>query len=84
MEDVMTRVVGSLDNGRVSFGDKAEIEDARATDQVCGAEMIRADAAAATDFHGRLYFFCSRACKQQFDADPERYGAATSSPEAPR
>lgn len=80
----MTRVVGSLDDGRVSFGDKAEIEDARATDPVCQMELARADAAAATDFHGHLYFFCSRACKQQFDADPERYGATIAAAETAR
>ena len=34
----------SLDEGRVSFGDRDEIELATATDPVCGRELKRADA----------------------------------------
>ena len=66
----MTRVTDSLDNGRVSFGNRDEIELATATDPVCGRELKRADAASAIDVHGTVYFFCSEACKQQFVADP--------------
>jgi YHS domain-containing protein len=63
----------SLDNGRVSFGDRDEIELANATDPVCGCEMRRADAAAAIDHHGVVYFFCSLSCRDAFQADPARY-----------
>jgi xanthine dehydrogenase accessory factor len=63
----------SLDDGRVSFGNRDEIELAMATDPVCGIELKRADAAAAIDVHGRVYFFCSTACRDAFLADPERY-----------
>lgn len=73
----MTRVTESLDDGRISFGDKAEIEDARATDPVCGMEMSRADAEGASQYHGHLYFFCSRACKDEFDDDPASYQATS-------
>jgi YHS domain-containing protein len=73
----MSRVVGSLDDGRVSFGDRAEIEDARAIDPICGMEMSRADAVAAADHHGRLYFFCSEDCKERFDEDPDSYAVTT-------
>ncbi len=66
----MTRVTDSLDEGRVSFGDREEIELATATDPVCGREMKRADAVAAVDYHGSVYFFCSEACRAQFVADP--------------
>jgi YHS domain-containing protein len=66
----MTRVTDSLDNGRIAFGDREEIEMASAIDPVCGRELKRADAAAAVDYHGTVYFFCSEACHEQFVADP--------------
>jgi YHS domain-containing protein len=71
----MTRVTDSLDNGRVSFGDREEIEMATAVDPVCGRELRRADAVAAVDYHGTVYFFCSEACHQQFVADPTTFAA---------
>ena len=66
----------SLDDGRVSFGDRDEIELATATDPVCGRELRRADAAAAIDVHGTVYFFESLACRDAFAADPDRYTSA--------
>ena len=69
----MTRVTESLDNGRVAFGDREEIEMAMAVDPVCGRELKRADAAAAVDHHGVVYYFCSQACHDQFVADPSLF-----------
>jgi len=69
----MTRVTDSLDNGRVSFGDREELEMATAVDPVCGRELKRADAAAAIDHHGVVYYFCSQACHDQFVADPSLF-----------
>lgn len=69
----MTRVTDSLDNGRVSFGDRDEIEMATAVDPVCGRELKRVDAAAAVDHHGMVYYFCSQACHDQFVADPSLF-----------
>ncbi|HEY7371740.1 MAG TPA: YHS domain-containing protein [Polyangia bacterium] len=40
---------------------------------MCGMELRRADAAAAIDLHGKVYFFCSTACRDAFVADPDRY-----------
>jgi len=62
-----------LDEGRVSFGNRDEAELAIATDPVCGMELRRADAAAAVDYKGTVYFFCSNACRDAFLADPARY-----------
>jgi YHS domain-containing protein len=62
-----------LDNGRVAFGDREEIEMAMAVDPVCGRELKRADAAAAVDHHGLVYYFCSEACHDQFVADPSLF-----------
>jgi YHS domain-containing protein len=65
----------SLDDGRVSFGSRDEVELATATDPVCGRELKRADAAAALDVHGTVYFFHTLACRDAFVADPDRYTA---------
>jgi YHS domain-containing protein len=69
----VARMTESLDDGRVSFGNRDEIELATATDPVCGRELKRADAAAAIDVHGTVYFFDSTACRDAFEADPDRY-----------
>ena len=66
----------SLDDGRVSFGASHDENPHRsATDPVCGMSVRVADAVAATENGGRMYFFCSRVCKDEFDNDPERYVA---------
>ena len=73
----------SLDNGRVSFGNRDEIELATATDPVCGRELRRADAAAAVDVHGTVFFFHSLGCRDAFLADPARHmGTADEDPPA--
>ena len=36
-------------------------------------EVPEAKAAAASDYRGKKYFFCSEYCKQEFDKDPEKY-----------
>ena len=71
----MTRITDSLDNGRVAFGDREEIELANAVDPVCGRELRRADAHSAVDLHGAVYFFHAAECRAAFDAEPERYAA---------
>lgn len=69
----MARMIDSLDDGRVSFGNRDEIELATATDPVCGKDLRRADAAAAIDHHGVVYFFCSVECRDVFAADPDSF-----------
>jgi YHS domain-containing protein len=69
----VARMTDSLDDGRVSFGNRDEIELATAVDPVCGRELKRADAAAAIDVHGTVFFFHSMACRDAFVADPDRY-----------
>ena len=78
----MSRMTGSLDDGRVSFGDHDEIELASAVDPVCRMELRRANAAGAIDHHGIVYFFCSRDCQEAFRADPERYALPLDAPTA--
>lgn len=74
----MTRITDSLDDGRVSFGDRDEIELATAVDPVCGRELKRADAVAAIDHHGTVYFFCSNECRDRFEAQPDAYAMSPS------
>jgi P-type Cu+ transporter len=69
----MARMIDSLDDGRVSFGNRDEVELATATDPVCGKELRRADAAGAIDHHGVVYFFCSVECRDAFAADPDSF-----------
>lgn len=42
-------------------------------DPVCGMTIEEADAAATTEFDGRTFYFCSTACKDEFDANPGAY-----------
>lgn len=45
-------------------------------DIVCGMQIESATAAATSDYKGTTYYFCAAACKQSFDADPEKYVSA--------
>jgi len=62
----------SLDDGRITFGLDHEIEAVQ-RDPVCGMEVLPATAAATEAYQGLDYYFCSRACKDKFDADPPQY-----------
>ena len=42
-------------------------------DPVCGMEVSDADSAFAYEFKGSRYYFCSQNCREQFEADPEKY-----------
>jgi YHS domain-containing protein len=44
-----------------------------AKDPVCGIKVTEGHAAGRSEYQGRLYFFCSLACKQQFAQDPQHY-----------
>ncbi|MEZ2345690.1 heavy metal translocating P-type ATPase [Terriglobus sp. RCC_193] len=43
------------------------------TDPVCGMLVDPAKAAAATEYRGDMYYFCSKGCHAKFTADPEKY-----------
>ena len=45
-------------------------------DVVCGMMIDPASASATSEHGGTVYYFCAPGCKQRFDADPSRYGAA--------
>ncbi|MCI0546313.1 MAG: YHS domain-containing protein [Candidatus Rokubacteria bacterium] len=42
-------------------------------DPVCGMEVNPASAEAQSEYEGQVFYFCSKACKQKFDAEPEAY-----------
>ena len=44
-----------------------------AIDPVCGMEISEETAPAKTQYDGVSYFFCSTACKDAFEEDPEEY-----------
>jgi Cu+-exporting ATPase len=46
---------------------------AKVTDPVCGMAFPPEKAAAQIERGGVTYYFCTAACKQQFEADPDRY-----------
>ncbi len=43
------------------------------TDPVCGMEIEERNAAGQSEYQGRTFYFCSSACKEQFDANPTRF-----------
>ena len=46
-------------------------------DHVCDMDVDEAAATATTYYEGDWYYFCSEACKERFEADPERYVSRT-------
>ena len=44
-----------------------------AIDPVCGMEVDERTAKDKVTEQGQTYFFCSKACKDEFEADPEEY-----------
>jgi len=44
-----------------------------AKDLVCGMEVPEEKAVATSNYEGRVYYFCSKNCKEKFDRDPEKY-----------
>jgi YHS domain-containing protein len=43
------------------------------TDPVCGMQVNPDKAAATTQYMGKTVYFCSKECKQKFDANPAAY-----------
>ena len=49
-------------------------------DPVCGMSVDPAKAASSIEHDGKLYQFCCKACAEKFNADPQKYLAATYKP----
>jgi Cu+-exporting ATPase len=54
-----------------------------ATDPVCGMDVDEAQPPATTEFEGRTYYFCSDSCREEFEANPERYALASDTGDSP-
>ncbi len=48
----------------------------KAKDPVCGMTIKKKDAAANSEYRGKTIYFCNKACKEEFDRDPEKYAGA--------
>jgi len=44
-----------------------------AKDPVCGMNVDEKKAAATSEYNGKIYYFCSKHCKMEFDSDPKKY-----------
>lgn len=65
---------------RASLKSQREVfEMEKVTDPVCGMQMEASDAAGQSEFGGRIYYFCSLACRDYFNANPARF--TTNEPE---
>ena len=42
-------------------------------DVVCGMQVDPAKAAGKSDYNGKTYYFCSKARKAKFNANPSQY-----------
>ncbi len=42
-------------------------------DPVCGMQIEEKQAAGKSEHKGETFYFCSPACKQKFDQNPEQY-----------
>ena len=43
------------------------------TDPVCGMQVEERQAGAKSPYRGQTFYFCTKACKEAFERDPERY-----------
>jgi Cu+-exporting ATPase len=42
-------------------------------DVVCGMQMDPAKAVGRSEHDGKTYYFCSKSCKDRFDANPSQF-----------
>ena len=52
---------------------RTEMASEKRIDPVCGMEVDPKEAAGRSTYIGAVYYFCSLACKQAFDANPTKY-----------
>ena len=59
----------SVAEGVMALAQSAE----KPVDPVCGMTVTKEGAVATYDYKGQTYYFCSRACKDNFTKDPQKY-----------
>jgi Cu+-exporting ATPase len=55
-------------------------EAAMEIDVVCGMEVDPTDAPAETEHDGKIYYFCSTDCLEEFAEDPAAYAQRPTAP----
>ncbi len=60
---------------RYGVAGDSELEEVpmKVTDPVCGMEFDINKSVAQVEYRGRTYYFCTDACRKQFESDPARY-----------
>ncbi len=48
-------------------------------DPVCGMEVSHNTAPATAEFEGKIYYFCADACRDAFEAEPDKYARSRQS-----
>ncbi|MDA8040234.1 MAG: YHS domain-containing protein [Actinomycetota bacterium] len=48
---------------------------ATVTDPVCGMTVDESAATGSASYEGATYYFCSSACQERFEAEPEMYAS---------
>lgn len=43
------------------------------TDPVCDMKIDDSEATGKSEYNGKTYYFCSKACKIEFDEDPKKF-----------
>jgi len=46
-------------------------------DPVCGMQVDEQKAAGQTQHQGQTYYFCSEACQQKFEQNPQQYARSS-------
>lgn len=59
--------------GHAGHAAAATAAPAQVVDPVCGMKIDPAKAAATSVYNGKTYYFCDKAEKEKFDADPAKY-----------
>ena len=69
-----------LETGECYPATTSEDSAKTAVDPVCKMEVAIATAQYKTSFQGQTYYFCSTACLQAFEIEPQRYLAGEPHP----
>jgi YHS domain-containing protein len=65
-----TKVTGAnVAEGVMALAQSSE----KLVDPVCGMTVTKEGAAGSTTYQGKTYYFCNKACKDNFTKDPQKY-----------
>jgi YHS domain-containing protein len=72
-------VIGAHEASLAYLGRVYNMEEAmKVTDPVCRMEFRPEKAVTTLDHGGRTFYFCTEACRKQFEEEPEKYMRAKS------